>query len=151
MAWLILLGSAVLEAVWASALHASDGFRHPVPSVVFLVAATASLIGLGRAMRTIPTGTAYAVWTGIGAVLTVAWSIGTGSEAATPLKLVFLAGIIGCVGGLKLLDGSPARSADLRDPEGQHHDADSQQHIDDDVTGPGPHPQQPGPLPQPEA
>ncbi len=104
MAWVILLLSAVLEAVWATALHASAGFTQLVPSVVFLVAATLSLAGLGRAMKTIPTGTAYAVWTGIGAVLTVAWAIGTGTETVSPLKVLFLVGIIGCVAGLKLLD-----------------------------------------------
>ncbi len=103
-AWAVLLAAAVLEAVWASALHASDGFRHLVPTLVFVVAATLSLAGLGVAMRSIPTGTAYAVWTGVGAVLTVAWSIATGGESATAAKLLFLAGIIGCVAGLKALD-----------------------------------------------
>lgn len=104
MAWIILLASAVLEAVWATALHASQGFTVLVPTVIFLVASTLSLVGLGRAMRTIPTGTAYAVWTGIGAVLTVAWALTNGTETASPLKLVFLGGIIACVAGLKLLD-----------------------------------------------
>ena len=104
MAWLVLLVAAVLEAVWATALHASEGFSRPVP-------ATSSLAGLGWAMRSIPTGTAYAVWTGVGAVLTVAWAMGTGTEVASPLKVAFLAGIIACVAGLKLLDAGPDAAA----------------------------------------
>ena len=101
MDWAILIGSGVLEAVWASALGASRGFRRIVPTIVFLVAAVASLWGLAVAMRTLPTGTAYAVWTGIGAVLTVAWAAATGAEPLSPVKVLLLAGIIGCVIGLK--------------------------------------------------
>ncbi len=102
MAWVVLLGSAVLEAVWATALGASAGLTRPVPTVVFAVFAVLSLVGLGRAMRSVPIGTAYAVWTGVGALLTVLWAAVTGSEPLTPLKAVFLLGIIGCVAGLKL-------------------------------------------------
>ncbi len=106
MAWVILLLSAILEAVWATALHASAGFTRPVPTIIFLITATLSLVGLGQAMKSIPTGTAYAVWTGVGAVLTVTWAVATGAEAVSPLKVIFLVGIIGCVAGLKLLDTS---------------------------------------------
>ena len=102
MAWTILLVSAVFEAVWATALGQSEGFTRPVPTVVFVVFSVLSLVGLGRAMRVIPTGTAYAVWTGVGALLTVLWAAVTGSEPLSPLKAVFLVGIIGCVAGLKL-------------------------------------------------
>lgn len=114
MAWLVLLGSAVLEAVWATALGASDGLTRPVPTVVFLVFNVVSLVGLAHAMRHIPIGTAYAVWTGVGAVLTVLWSVLTGTEVLTPLRALFLLGIIGCAAGLKLTtvpaqgDGPPA-------------------------------------------
>lgn len=101
MAWLVLLISAVLEAVWATALSQSNGLTVLVPSVVFFVATVLSVVGLGWSMRTIPTGTAYAVWTGIGAVLTVVWAAVTGAEPLSPLKVVFLAGIIACVVGLK--------------------------------------------------
>ncbi|TDE95836.1 multidrug efflux SMR transporter [Occultella glacieicola] len=103
MPWLILLGSAVLEAVWATALGASDGFTRPAPTVVFLVALTLSMLGLGRAMRSIPIGTAYAVWTGVGAALTVTYAIATGAESVSVWKVVFLLGIIGAVIGLKLV------------------------------------------------
>lgn len=102
MAWGILLASAVLEAVWATALGESDGFTRLVPTAVFAVANVLSLVGLALAMKEIPIGTAYAVWTGLGAVLTVTWAALTGTEVLTPLKVVFLLGIIACAVGLKM-------------------------------------------------
>lgn len=103
LAWFILLASAVLEAVWATALGQSDGFARPGPTAVFAAAAALSLMGLGVAVKRIPLGTAYAVWVGIGAALTVGWAMATGVEPASPLKLLFIAGIVGCAAGLKLL------------------------------------------------
>lgn len=110
LAWTLLLASAVLEAVWATALGASDGFSRPGPTLVFLVAVLASTAGLGIAMRTIPTGTAYAVWTSVGAVLTVVWGILAGTQPAEPLTLVFLAGIIASVAGLHAVETREARN-----------------------------------------
>jgi Small Multidrug Resistance protein len=66
MAWFILVVSGVLEAVWATALSKSDGFNRLVPSLVFGVALVFSMIGLAIAMRSLPPGTSYAVWVGIG-------------------------------------------------------------------------------------
>lgn len=109
-AWLLLLASAVLEAVWATALGHSDGFTRPAPTLVFAVTATLSMLGLGIAVKTIPLATAYAVWVGIGAALTVGWAMATGVEPASWLKLVFIAGIVGCAAGLKLLPATaPSR------------------------------------------
>lgn len=108
MAWAILLVSAVLEAIWATALGASEGLSRTGPTIVFLLFCVLSLIGLAQAMRSIPIGTAYAVWTGLGAVLTVAWAAVTGAEPLTPLKVLFLAGIIGCAAGLKFTTAAPA-------------------------------------------
>jgi quaternary ammonium compound-resistance protein SugE len=71
--------------------------------VVFAISVTASVVGLAWAMRGIPVGTAYAVWVGIGAALTVAWAMITGEEAVSAWKIVFLTGIIVCVIGLKFL------------------------------------------------
>ncbi|MET3719917.1 MULTISPECIES: multidrug efflux SMR transporter [unclassified Arthrobacter] len=102
-AWLLLLGSAVLEAVWATALGLSDGFTHPLPTLVFAVTATLSMIGLGLAIRSVPLGTAYAVWVGIGAALTVGWAMATGVEPFSVLKVLFIGGIVGCAAGLKSL------------------------------------------------
>jgi quaternary ammonium compound-resistance protein SugE len=107
-AWPLLLVSAVLEAVWANALAASEGFTRPAPTVVFLVATALSTVGLAFAMRHIPTGTAYAVWTSLGTVLTVTYAVAIGAEGITWLKALFLAGIVACVVGLKRLDGAPA-------------------------------------------
>lgn len=103
MAWLILVASGMLEAVWATALAASDGFRKPIPVVVFLVSVVASMIGLSYAMADLPTGTAYAVWVGIGASLTVAYAMITGDEAFSIVKMLLILGLVGCVVGLKLV------------------------------------------------
>jgi quaternary ammonium compound-resistance protein SugE len=107
MPWIVLLASAVLEAVWATALGYSDGFTLPLPATVFVVALVMSMLGLGWAARRIPIGTAYAVWTGVGAALTVGYAIAVGDEPASPLKLLFLAVIVGAVIGLKLVPAAP--------------------------------------------
>jgi quaternary ammonium compound-resistance protein SugE len=107
MPWVVLLASAVLEAVWASALGASDGLSHPLPTVVFLVAGTLSMVGLAGAVRVIPIGTAYAVWTGIGAALTVTWAMVTGDEGFSLVRVLLLTGVVGAVIGLKLVGHEP--------------------------------------------
>ena len=103
MSWLVLVLSGMLEAVWATALDRSENFSRLVPSLVFGVALVLSMGGLAYAMRELPVGTSYAVWVGIGAVLTVAWAMATGAESVSLLKLLFLAGIVGCVIGLKVV------------------------------------------------
>ena len=103
MAWVVLIVSGVLEAVWATALGKSDGFSKPGPSVIFLVALALSMTGLAYAMRDLPVGTAYAVWVGIGAVLTVAYAMAFDGEPVSVLRIVFLGGIVGCVVGLKVI------------------------------------------------
>jgi quaternary ammonium compound-resistance protein SugE len=102
MAWLVLVASGVLEAVWAVALGRSEGFSRLVPSVVFVVALVLSMVGLAFAMRTLPIGTAYAVWVGIGAALTVGFGMATGAESVSLVKVLLIAGLVGCVVGLKL-------------------------------------------------
>ncbi|WP_222193307.1 DMT family transporter [Modestobacter italicus] len=103
MSWLVLVLSGVLEAVWATALGRSEGFTRLGPTVVFGVSVVASMVGLAYAMRTLPVGTSYAVWVGIGASLTVAYAMVTGDEPASVAKVLLLLGIVGCVIGLKLL------------------------------------------------
>jgi quaternary ammonium compound-resistance protein SugE len=103
MDWVILIASGVLEAVWATALGASQNFRRPWPTIIFAVALALSMAGLAYAMTTIPVGTAYAVWVGIGAVLTVAYAMIFGGEKASIVKVLLLLGIIGCVIGLKIV------------------------------------------------
>ncbi|EFQ83842.1 multidrug resistance protein, SMR family [Aeromicrobium marinum DSM 15272] len=106
MAWIVLIVSGVLEAVWATALGRSEGFTRLAPSAVFAVALALSMAGLAWAMRDIPVGTAYAVWVGIGASLTVVWSMSTGGETVSAVKIALVLGLVGCVVGLKLV-GDP--------------------------------------------
>jgi quaternary ammonium compound-resistance protein SugE len=102
MSWFVLVVSGVLEAVWATALGRSEGFSRLGPSVVFVAALAASMAGLAYAMRELPVGTAYAVWVGIGAVLTVVYAMTTGTEPVSALKVLLLAMIVAGVVGLKL-------------------------------------------------
>ncbi len=102
MAWLVLVLSGSLEAVWATALGRSEGFTKLAPSVVFGIALVASMGGLAWAMRTLPIGTSYAVWVGIGAALTVTYAMVTGTEPFSLLKAGLIVVLIGCVIGLKL-------------------------------------------------
>ncbi|WP_315771225.1 DMT family transporter [Rhodococcoides kroppenstedtii] len=102
MAGIVLFVSGILEAVWATALGRSAGFTRLTPTIVFAVALILSMVGLAVAMRSIPTGTAYAVWVGIGASLTVAYAMITGAETASLLRIALIVGLVGCVIGLKL-------------------------------------------------
>jgi quaternary ammonium compound-resistance protein SugE len=103
MAWLVLLASGILEAVWATALSKSDGFSRLFPSLVFFVALIFSMCGLAFAMRSLPTGTSYAVWVGVGAVLTVGYAMLTGDETASPVRVVLIAVLVGSIVGLKVV------------------------------------------------
>lgn len=102
-AWFILIFSAAFEAVWAAALERSEGFTRLWPTVIFAAACVVSMGGLALAMKTIPVGTAYAVWAGFGAVCAVSYSIAAGHEAASGWKVLCLAMIIGGIVGLKLI------------------------------------------------
>ncbi|NUU31580.1 SMR family transporter [Arthrobacter sp. C9C5] len=106
MSWLILILSGALEAVWAAALHRTSqatGRRRLLPAGVFLVSVLASTGGLAIAMQSIPTGTAYAVWVGVGVVLTSAYAMATKVEPATGGRILLLGGIVACVAGLKVV------------------------------------------------
>lgn len=106
MPWLILILAGALEAVWAAALHrtaqASER-RRLVPALVFLVSVLASTGGLAVAMQSIPTGTAYAVWVGVGVVLTSGYAIFAKVERPTAARILLLGGIAASVVGLKLV------------------------------------------------
>ncbi|MGI3224287.1 DMT family transporter [Streptomyces sp. GTA36] len=102
MAWIVLVISGVLEAVWATALGKSAGLSRPLPTTVFVVGIVLSMIGLSYALRTLPIGTGYAIWVGIGAVLTATYAMVFDGEAVTLLKVALLTGIVACVAGLKL-------------------------------------------------
>jgi quaternary ammonium compound-resistance protein SugE len=101
--WIVLVLSGVLEAVWATALGASNGFKRVVPTVVFVAGMALSMVGLAVAMTAIPVGTAYAVWVGIGASLTVLVAILRRQEAASLARVALVLGLVACVVGLKVV------------------------------------------------
>lgn len=106
MSWIILLLSGALEAVWAAALHRCAqvaGRRRLAPGALFLAAVAASTGGLAIAMQSIPPGTAYAVWVGVGVVLTSAYAMASKVERPTAARLLLLTGIAACVVGLKVV------------------------------------------------
>ena len=102
MAWLVLVVSGLLETAWAAALAESRGFSRPLPSVVFGVTLALSMAGLAFALRTIPVGTGYAVWVGIGAVGTAVYGIVALDEPASLARVLCLMLVVAGVGGLKL-------------------------------------------------
>ncbi|MCO1661082.1 DMT family transporter [Pseudonocardia humida] len=103
MSWIFLVVSGVLETVWAAALAQSRGFSRLVPSLVFVVALVLSMGGLAMALRTIPIGTGYAVWVGIGAVGTAVYGMVALGEPASVARLLCLLAIVAGVVGLKLV------------------------------------------------
>ncbi len=108
MAWLMLVGAGVMESVWAVALGKSQGFSQLVPTIVFVVALVLSMAGLSFALRTLPVGTAYAVWVGIGAALTVIYGMISGDEPVNFVRIALIAGLVLCIVGLKLVSGEPS-------------------------------------------
>jgi quaternary ammonium compound-resistance protein SugE len=103
MAWFTLLLAGLLEIGWAIGLKYTQGFTRLWPSVATLASMLASLLLLASALRTLPLGTAYAIWTGIGAVGTVVLGIILFGEPATAGKLVCVGLIVTGIAGLKLL------------------------------------------------
>jgi len=101
VAWIILIAAGVLESVWATALGASNGFKRRGPTALFVVTLVLSMVGLAFAMTEIPVGTAYAVWVGIGAVLTVIVAVVRKQERLSFARAALLVVLIGCVIGLK--------------------------------------------------
>lgn len=102
MAWIVLMLSGILEAGWVIALKLSAGFTRLWPSVAFAVFGTVSFAGLAWALRSLPVGTAYAVWTGIGAALTAVIGIFWLGEPATAVKIISIGLIVVGVVGLNL-------------------------------------------------
>jgi quaternary ammonium compound-resistance protein SugE len=102
MAWVYLLIAGLFEVGWAIGLKYTEGFTRLVPSLWTLAAMALSLAFLGLALKTLPVGTAYAVWTGIGAFGTALLGIYLFGEPATVLRLACLALIVAGIVGLKL-------------------------------------------------
>ena len=103
MAWAVLFAAGLLEVGWAIGLKYTEGFTRLTPSVLTLSAMAGSIILLGLALKTLPIGTAYAVWTGIGAVGTVLLGIWLLGEPATALRLACIGLIVAGITGLKLV------------------------------------------------
>ncbi len=102
MAWVLLVVAGLFEVIWAIGLKYTEGFTRLWPSVGTVAAMAASVVLLGLAMRTLPVGTAYAVWTGIGAVGTVILGIVLFAEPAGAARLVCVGLIVAGILGLKL-------------------------------------------------
>ena len=103
MPWIQLFIAGLLEVGWATGMKYSEGFTRPVPTAITIVLMIASMALLGIAARTLPIGTAYAVWTGIGAVGAVIVGIVFLGESASPLRLGCVALIVAGIAGLRLL------------------------------------------------
>lgn len=101
MHWLVLVLAGAMEALWATALAASDRFRRPGPTLLFAVSLALSMVGLAWAMTALPAGTAYAVWVGIGAVGTVLLAVARGEERLGAARTGLLLVLVGCVAGIK--------------------------------------------------
>lgn len=102
MAWIVLVVSGLLETVWAIALGKSGGFSRPVPTAVFAAALVASMVGLSYALRSIPIGTGYAVWVGIGAVGTAVVGMAALGETVSVARVVCILLVVAGVIGLKV-------------------------------------------------
>lgn len=104
MSWLILFFAGLLEVVWAVGLKYTEGFTKPLASLITIVAMIGSFYLLGIAMRTLPLGTAYAVWVGIGIVGAAIAGIFMLNESLSPMRIISLLLIVAGIIGLKLSD-----------------------------------------------
>jgi quaternary ammonium compound-resistance protein SugE len=102
MAWTILFVAGLFEIGWAIGLKYTDGFTRPLPTILTVVSMVISMAMLGLALKTLPVGTAYAVWTGIGTVGTAILGIWLMGEPATAIRLGCIALIVCGILGLKL-------------------------------------------------
>jgi quaternary ammonium compound-resistance protein SugE len=103
MPWFLLIVAGLFEVGWAIGLKYTEGFTKPVPTVLTVLSMIVSLYLLGLALRDLPVGTAYAVWTGVGAVGTAALGIALLGDPATIGRLACIGLIVAGIGGLKLV------------------------------------------------
>lgn len=100
--WVLLVVAGLLEVAWAAALPATDGLTRPLPTVSFIAALAASMVLLARATESIPLGTAYGIWVGIGAVGATLVGVIVHDDPATLARFGFLALLVVAIVGLKL-------------------------------------------------
>jgi len=103
MAWFLLFLAGLFEIGWAVGLKYTDGFTRPIPTVLTVISMVVSVVLLGLAVKTLPMGTAYAVWTGIGTVGTVLLGIWLLGDPATLVRLLCIGLIVAGIAGLKLV------------------------------------------------
>jgi quaternary ammonium compound-resistance protein SugE len=108
MAWALLGIAGILEIAFAFCMKSSDGFTRLIPALLTVGTGLSSVVLLSLALRTLPMGTGYAVWTGIGAAGTAIVGVIVLGESAAPLRLLCIALILAGVIGLKLVSGNPA-------------------------------------------
>ena len=108
MPWILLIAAGVLEVAWASVLPSTQGFTRPWPTAAFAALLVGSMALLARATQTIPVGTAYAVWVGIGAVGAALVGIFGRGEPAHPARIAFLGLLVVAIVGLKAVGTHPA-------------------------------------------
>jgi quaternary ammonium compound-resistance protein SugE len=102
LAWICLIASGLVDVAWALAMKKADGFAHPLWSAISLVLLAVFVYLLTKALQVLPVGTAYAVWTGIGAAGTVIAGIVLFAEPASPLRLLFIATVVLGIVGLQV-------------------------------------------------
>lgn len=103
MAWVYLIVAGGLEIIWAIGLKYTEGFTRPVPSAITATALVASVVLLSLALRDLPVGTAYAIWTGIGITGTAILGIALFGDSASAPRLICIALIVTGIAGLKIL------------------------------------------------
>lgn len=101
MNWVLLTVAGLFEVGWAIGLKYTEGFTQPIPTALTVIALTASMVLLGLAVRELPVGTAYAVWTGIGAAGTAIFGMWLFGESRDPLRLLSLLLVVAGVLGLR--------------------------------------------------
>ncbi len=106
MAWLMLIIAGALEIVWSLGLKYTEGFTRPIPSIITGTAIVASMVLLAQAARTLPIGTAYAIWVGIGVVGSTVGGALLFNEPMPPMRVAFVALLLIAIAGLKVT--SPA-------------------------------------------
>jgi quaternary ammonium compound-resistance protein SugE len=105
MSWYVLLAAGLFEVAWAVGLQYSEGLSKPVPAAGTIAALVVSMLLLAQAVKELPVGTAYAVWTGIGAVGTASLGIVLFDESASPARVAFIGVIVVGIAGLHLTSG----------------------------------------------
>jgi quaternary ammonium compound-resistance protein SugE len=109
MAWVYLIAAGITEVIWAVGLKYSDGFKRLWPSVFTIIVMLLSFVLLSQAMRKLPLGTSYAVWTGIGAVGTVLFGMWKFNEPRDIPRIVCVLLIVGGIAGLKMMTPAAAQ------------------------------------------